>query len=395
MREKLSRPAALAAVALLAASSFACRDSAAPRPQTPAALHDVHITTVAATEIPDELEVPGTVVSAKTAVISARVMATVTEVAVREGDPVRQGQILVRLDDTELASRRDAARAALAEAAAARSQAAQGLTAAQAQAEVAQKTYQRFQYLREQKSVSLQEFDEVEARYRAAQAQLEAARAQQQQTEALFERAQSEARAAETVAGYARITAPFDGLVVRRYADPGALAAPGVPLLLLEQSGAYQLEVTLPVREAAVLQRGMRARVQLDELPGRRLEGTVVEFEAGAEPASHTVKAKLQLPRDAEIRSGMFGRAWFTRGMRRALAVPREAIVVRGQLHGVYVVDAEQIARLRLVTLGSALAATETAGERVEILSGLSEGERIVTNPGARELEGRKVEAEP
>jgi hypothetical protein len=91
----------------------------------------------------------------------------------------------------------------------------------------------------------------------------------------------------------------------------------------------------------------------------------------------------------------MFGRAWFTRGMRRALAVPREAIVVRGQLHGVYVVDAEQIARLRLVTLGSALAATETAGERVEILSGLSEGERIVTNPGARELEGRKVEAEP
>ncbi|MCL6482094.1 MAG: efflux RND transporter periplasmic adaptor subunit [Firmicutes bacterium] len=395
MRQMRSPRAAAVAAAIVAATSFACGNPAPPRPQTLEALRDVRITTVVATEIPDELEVPGNVVSAKTAVLSARVMAPVVEVAVREGDFVRTGQLLVRLDETELAARRDAARAALAEAAAARAQSTQGFAAAQAHAEVARKTYERFRYLREQTSVSMQEFDEVEARYQAAQAQLEAARAQQQQAEALFERTQSEARAAETVVGYTRITAPFAGRVVRRKVDPGMLAAPGVPLLVLEQSEAYQLEVTLPVREAGVLQRGNRVRIQLDDLPGRHLEGTVAEFEPGAEAASHTVKAKLHLPREVSLRSGMFGRAWFPRGTRRALTVPREAIVVRGQLHGVYVVDAAQIARLRLVTLGSVLPASGTSGERVEILSGLSEGERIVAEPGTRELEGRRVEAEP
>ncbi len=382
-----------AAAAILAATSFACGNPVPPRPQTLEALRDVRITTVVAAEIPDELEVPGNVVSAKTAVLSARVMAPAVEVAVREGDSVRPGQLLVRLDEAELTARRDAARAALAEAAAARAQSGQGFAAAQAHAEVARKTYERFRYLREQTSVSRQEFDEVEARDRAAQAQLEVARAQQQQAEARFERAQSEARAAETVVGYTRITAPFAGLVVRRYADPGTLAAPGIPLLLLEQSGAYQLEVTLPVREAGVLRRGNRVRVQFDDLPGRRFEGTVAEFEPGAEPTSQTLKAKIHLPPDAAIRSGMFGRAWFTRGTRRALTVPREAIVVRGHLPGVYVVDAAQIARLRLVTLGPVIPASGTSGERVEILSGVSEGERIVAAPGARELEGRKVEA--
>jgi RND family efflux transporter MFP subunit len=352
----------------------------------------VRIAAVEITEIPDELEAPGTVVSAKTAPISARVMATVTEMAVREGDLVRQGQLLVRLDEAELASRRDAARAALAEAAAARSQAAQEQAAAQAQAEVAQKTYQRFQYLREQKSVSPQEFDEVEAKYRAAQAHLAAARAQQQRAEAAYKRAQSEVSAAEAVTGYARITAPFDGLVVRRFADPGTLATPGAPLLLLEQAGTYQLEVTLPTAAAGTLQRGKSVRVQLDELPGRLLAGKVAEFEAGADPASHTVKAKITLPRDAEIRSGMFGRAWFARGMRRAIAVPRDAIANRGQLYAVYVIGPDQIARLRLVTLGAAIPATDASGERVEILSGLSGGERIVASPGVREIEGRKVE---
>lgn len=378
---------------LLSAFSLACGGAAPPGEQAVEPVRGLRIAAVEITEIPDELEAPGTVVSVKTAPVSARVMATVTEVAVREGDLVRQDQLLVRLDEAELAARRDAAHAALAEAAAARSQAVQGMAAAQAQAEVAQKTYQRFQYLREQKSVSLQEFDEVEAKYRAAQAQLEAARAQQQQTEAAYERAQSEVSAAETVTGYASITAPFDGVVVRRFADPGTLATPGTPLLLLEQAGTYQLEVTLPAAEARILRRGKSVRVQLDELPGRPLTGKVAEFEGGADPASHTVKAKIDLPRDAGVRSGMFGRAWFARGMRRAIAVPREAIVTRGQLQGVYVVDTDQIARLRLVTLGSVIAATNASGERVEILSGLSGGERIVARPGAQEIEGRKVEA--
>ncbi len=393
MRRICSHFSTAAATAILAAISLACGGAAPPEPQAPEMIRDVRIAPVEVLEIPDELEAPGTVVSAKTAPIAARVMATVVEVGVREADFVRQGQLLIRLDEAELASRRDAARAALAEAAAARAQAREEVAAADAEAEVAQKTYERFQYLREQKSVSPQEFDEVEGKHRAARAKLEAARARQRQTEAMYERVQSEALAAEAVAGYAHITAPFAGLVVRRYVDPGALATPGAALLLLEQTGAYQLEVTFPASEAGGLRRGMKVRLELDGMPGRRFDGRVAEFEAGADPASHTLRAKIDLPREPSIRSGMFGRAWLPRGVRHAITAPREAIVTRGQLHGVYVIDGEQVARLRLVTLGATIPAIEALGERVEILSGLNEGERIVRNPGARELENRRVGA--
>jgi hypothetical protein len=82
----------------------------------------------------------------------------------------------------------------------------------------------------------------------------------------------------------------------------------------------------------------------------------------------------------------LFGRAWFARGERKAIALAQTAIVHRGQLHGVYAVDAQGIAHLRMVTLGRSL------GDKMEILSGISEGERVVMDAASRELDGKKVE---
>jgi RND family efflux transporter MFP subunit len=371
---------------LLVAMFAACGGKEVSKPAAAERVSGVRVEAVRLESFPDEIEAPGTVASATTAQVAARVMGTVTSVAVREGDTVRAGQVLVTLDERELSERRSAARAAVGEAAHAKEEVASGVAAAQAQADVMGKTYERYVMLRDKKSVSPQEFDEVQAKQRAAQEGLAAAKAKQQQVASMGERAQAELRAMETVAGYARVTAPFSGVVVRRMVEPGAMAAPGVPLLEVEDASRYRIEVTFDSADATGVHRGSKARVELDALPGKSFSGTVVEMEAGADTASHTVRARIDLPRDAAIRSGLFGRAWFTRGEKKAITLPAAAVVHRGQLHGVYAVDAEGIARLRMVTLGKSI------GERTEILSGLGEGERVVLDAANRELDGKRVE---
>jgi len=163
------------------------------------------------------------------------------------------------------------------------------------------------------------------------------------------------------------------------------MAVPGMPLLIVEETSRYRLEVTVDAASGVTLRRGSKARVALDALPERILEGTVSEMEAGADPSSQTLAVKVDLPRDKDIRSGLFGRAWFVQGGRQALLVPRAHLVERGQLTGVFVVDEAGVARLRVVTIGRA-----TDGS-VEILSGLSDGDRVVAEPGNRELDARKV----
>lgn len=356
-------------------------DQAAP-------VRDVKIETLRVETVPDEVEAPGTVQSVATAQLAARTMGTVTQIFVREGDAVERGQDLMRLDDRELYARRQAAQSAFQEATAAGEEVSRGLAASQAQADVARKTYERYVYLKQQNAVSPQEFDEVEARQRAAEANLAATRAKQAQVGAMKARAASEAQAAETVAGYARVVAPFDGVVVRRQVEPGSMVMPGMPLIVVEDRSKYRMEVTVDAARAVGIVRGASARVRLDAMPDRSFSGKVAEIEAGAESTSQTLRVKIDLPTDAALRSGLFGRAWFPRGERKALALPRTAIIERGQLRGVYALDKDHVARLRLVTLGA------EAGDHVEILSGLSEGESVLLDPAGRELDGRKVMAQ-
>ena len=335
--------------------------------------------------VADELEVPGTVIAVSTAQVAARTMGTVLQVAVREGDFVKRGQVLAQLDERELTSHRSAAQAGFQAATAGVVQATKALTAAQAQADVMQKTYERYAYLKEQKSVSPQEFDEISAKQQAAQANLEQVKAALRQAEAGSTQAESEAHAAESVASYARIVAPFAGRVIRRTVEPGSLVSPGVPLFIVEDASRYQLEATLPAEAAAFLKKNASARVQLDGLQQKSLSGRVAEMEAGADPASHTLKARIDLPKEAGVQSGMFGRAFFQQGERQALLVPGTALVVRGQLRGIYVLGAGGLLHWRVVTVG------RNTAEVFEILSGLSDGDVVVLNPGTLELDGKKA----
>jgi RND family efflux transporter MFP subunit len=386
--------AALVLAAMGMATAIAgCGGEKPARTEAAETVRGLHVETVRLQTIPDVLEAPGTVISVATAEIAARTAGTALRVVVREGDRVKQGQLLAQLDEQELLARKNAAQAGLQQAVAGAEGATRGLSMAQAQADVAKKTYDRYVYLRDQKSVSPQEFDEVEAKNRAAQAGLEQAAARLQQAQAGKAQAESEVRAAAEVAGYAGIRAPFDGRVVRRLIEPGTVVMPGMQLFVLEKTGEFQLEATVPAEmltagtNATVLRRGAAAEVRLDALPGKVFSGKVAEIEGGADPATHTVQARIDLPRDEAIQSGMFGRASFQRGERQAIVVPEGAIVEQGQLRELYAVDSNGIVHLRLVTLGQQI------GKLREVLSGLGAGEKIVSDPGARELDGKKVEA--
>ncbi len=339
--------------------------------------------------VANELEAPGSVIAQSTAQVAARTMGTVLLVAVREGDNVKRGQVLAQLDERELSAHRSAAQAASRGASAGVVQATKAVAAAQAQADVMKKTYDRYIYLKEQKSVSPQEFDEVAAKQEAAQANLEQAKAALSQSEAGVAQAESEAGAAESVASYARIVAPFDGRVIRRSVEPGSLVSPGMSLFVVEDTSRYQLEATLPAEALAAVKKNTLARVQLDGLSEKSFTGKVAEIEAGADPTSHTLKARVDLPKESGVQSGMFGRAYFAQGEKRALVLPAEALVSRGQLRGIYAVDDTGLIHWRVLTLG------KSTGNQVEVLSGLNEGEVVVLNPGSQELDGKKAATSP
>jgi RND family efflux transporter MFP subunit len=178
--------------------------------------------------------------------------------------------------------------------------------------------------------------------------------------------AEATLREVESAAGYARIAAPFDGVVVARSVDPGDLAAPGQPLLVLESTGARDAVIAVPADVAADLRVGSTVTVQGPD--GRTTEGRVRVIAGGADPVTRTVEARVAVP--ADWPTGISVTALVPAGTRAAVAIPATAVVRRGQLTGVKVLTAEGTT-LRWVRLG------RTVGARVEVLSGLEPGERI------------------
>ena len=326
-------------------------------------------------QLPLNVRATGPIHARETAVVSAQVVGRIQQVLVREGDSVRAGQTLVLLDDAALRASADQAQAGV--------KAAQDeQAAAQTDAKLAASTLDRYRQLQGEKSVSTQEMDEVAQRAAASAARLEAVRAQ---TDA----ARSQESGAHTMLGYTRLLAPFAGVVTARMADPGTLASPGVPLLQVDQAGALQLQATVDESAIGAIHKGMKAQVAIDGGNSTSLTGTVAEIDPAADPASHSFLVKIDLPPSSQLRAGMYGTAEFANGVRQAILIPRSAVVMRGSLACAYVLDSQGIAQLRSLTLGV------TQGDLVEVLSGISPGERLVDAPSDRDFAGKRIEALP
>ncbi len=348
------------------------RSAAITPPET---LSNISVIAVQKTKVPDWLEAVGTVRATQTSQVSSQVMGNILEIRAHEGDRVRSGQVLAVLDDAQSRSGTDQATAAL-------NAAEKEVSAADSDFALAGATLKRYQRLYEKKSVSPQEFDEIKARYQSAEARRDMARAGQAQATAGLTQAR-------TSLGYTRIRAPFTGIVTEKKADAGTLASPGMPIFTIEDTRGYRLEVTVDESELRLVRVGQASPVTIDALGDTQLSGKVVQIVPAADPASRTFLVKVELPADVRVRSGLFGRARFSRGERSALLIPRASLVERGQLQGVYVLDANQIAGLRYVTLG------KSTGEQIEVLSGLQDGEKLVAVAGDVDLGGKRIAMRP
>lgn len=366
--------AAIVLIGVTLGGMTACSESGRVQATAPETVSNVSVIVAERTKVPDWLEAVGTVRAAQTSQVASQLMGTIVEIRAREGDRVEQGQVLAALDDAQ-------PRAAVEQATAALAAAGKEVAAADSDFGLAEVTLKRYQQLYEKKSVSPQEFDEIEARYKSAEARRDMALATQAQARAALTQAQ-------TSIGYTQIRAPFCGVVTEKKADAGTLASPGMPLFTIEDTRSYRLEATVDESEIRLVRLGQSVPVTFDVFGDAALSGKVAQIVPVADPASRSVLVKVELPADRRLRSGLFGRAHFSRGNRSTILIPLSAVVERGQLRAVYVVGGDGIAGLRYITVG------DTAEQRVEVLSGLDSGEKLIAAPGAREFSGKRIEAQ-
>ena len=343
----------------------------------------VQVETVAASEITDIYRASGTVRARYSAIIAAKIAARILEVRAEPGDRVPAGQTLIVLDHRDLEANLRRSEAARAEAESAIAETESAIAAGRANLELARVTHKRFQDLLANASVSQQEFDESQARLKSAEAALEMAASRRRQVDARRSQAEAEIAAARVALGYAKLTAPFASLVTERKADPGALTTPGAPLLTIEREGNLRLEASIDESRLPLVRMGESVAVELDSL-NRTVTGRVVEIVPSVDSTTRSFIVKIALPFLPGLRSGMFGRAAFAASKRGALLVPQSAVLERGQIRSVYVVEGDT-ARLRFVTLG------EPRDDQREVLSGLTAGERIIVAPAHLLADGGRV----
>ena len=319
----------------------------------------VEVAKVSLGTVPLTIVVPGAVVPDEQAQIASRLMGFVHNLKVKEGDHVKKGQLLFTIDPTDVKSQISQAEAAYRQ--------------ARAALDDARADYERFKKLYEEESVSKQQFDKIRLQYQVAQQNLAAAKA-------AFDQARAQLK-------YANVKAPFDGVVVKKLAANGDLAAPGKPLLVLENLETMSVKTEVASDLYARLHAGDEATMWIEGID-HPVKGEIYALVSAADPRTRTHTVKISLPRALKnVNSGTFARVSFKVGERQTMMIPADAIVVRAGITGVFVVDADNRVHFRMIRPGKRM------GDRVEVLAGLDLGERIVISPNNRLLRnGDRVE---
>jgi multidrug efflux system membrane fusion protein len=389
-------------VVLALAGAISCARKHEPAATTAPMVQGAKIETVAQQSVDESYEAVGTVRAKTTSVVSSKVMGNIVAMKVREGDTVRAGQVLVEIDSREARIQTQKSGAGLVETKGALDEVDRNIkaaessqTAAVANRQLAASTFRRYQQLLERQSISPQEFEEARARHEVADAEAELAgrmlhslEAKRRQVLARIDQAKADVAGSQVYSSFSRIAAPINGIVVSRQADVGYMAAPGAPLLTIESGTDYRLEAAVQESQINRIHLRDQVGVQIDALGPQEVPGIVVEIVPASDPGSRTYVVKISIPAPAGnqiIRSGLYGKARFVTGQTQAITIPQKAVVENGQLTSVYVVDQSGIARMRLVRTG------KTYGDRVEVLSGLKEGEQIVVDGVAAVNDGSRV----
>jgi RND family efflux transporter MFP subunit len=370
--------AVLVVMMMWLAGAFRNKIQAAPV-QEPATVAAEATTRVEARQYPMIVEQAGTVRTRTEAQVSSRLMAQVQEVMVREGDTVRgagpegQATILAKLDDRDIQAKLQQAQAQVASLQRALGAALAQQQSAQAVLQQAGADLTRFENLVEAKAATQQQLEHARTQRDTAQAQVLAAQGLVEQTRAQQVGAEAAVREAQIMLSYAVIKAPFDGKISSKKIDPGDMVAPGQTLFVVESPSEPQLHAMVSETVALHLKAGQTLPVRIDA-PQREFEAVVREIVPQADPLTRTILVKVDLPKDAGLVSGLFGRLRVPIGDYSTLVVAKDAIRRSGQLYLVQVLEKPGVPVRRFVQIGP------EHGPLVEVLSGVQEGDEVVTN---------------
>ena len=306
----------------------------------------VRLAVVRSERLPALAEVTGVVRPVRRAQLAAKVMGSIEEMPVALGQRVRSGDLLARIGAAEISAR---------------------LAQAQSQLNAARRDFERERDLLAKGASTPEMVRGLGDRLTAAGAMV---------------------REAEAMLGYTLIRAPFDGVIAGKFAEAGDLASPGVPLVEIEGTDGFQVEAGVPDSLVMALSPGAALAV---EIPSRGVafSGILQELSSAADSGAHTVLARIAVPEGAAVRSGEFARVWIAGEPVATLMAPAAAVSAWGQMERVFVAGDDNRAVLRLVRTGV------VRGDRVEILSGLDSGERVVLAPPAGLREGQLLEVQP
>ena len=304
----------------------------------------------------------GEVTAKQTANISTRMMGYINKIYVKPGDKVASGQLLVSISSDDILAKKGQVQAMI--------------TEAEAAAKNAQRDYERFKTLRNQNSVSDKELENVALQNTSMNAKVQMARQQMNEVNAML--------------SYTNIRAPFSGVVTQKMVDEGSMANPGMPILTIEQNGELQVIASIPENYIQDVKVGDVAKMELKSL-GITIDGKVSELSPSAFRTGGQYSMKLAIDsKDKEnIRPGMYVNILIpnktSENITSKIMLDKSSIVYRDQLTGVYVIDDQSQANLRWIRLG------KTIGNQVEILSGLSQNDKIVSKAEGKLYNGVKV----
>lgn len=296
--------------------------------------------------VDDILAWPGTVRSRTVVNISPKMTARIIDIKVHAGDKVKKGDIIAKLDERDIHAQENQALAAVA--------------AANAQANKANSDAQRIKSLYSKEAATRENLDAVVA--------------QEKSTQAAVNQAQSAVNEIRAHLDDTVLRAPFDGIVVKRLQEPGDMGLAGVPVVTIQTPKGLRLEADVPTTCAGRFSIGMDATVRIDTLR-QTTTGQIDEITPEVDPQTRTQLVKIALPQIEGLQPGYFGWLEQACGQHEALLIPTSAVQHIGQLEVVQVLaDGKQTMRH--------IRTAKTFSDQVEVLSGLHEGETIITNPG-------------
>ncbi|WP_440640890.1 efflux RND transporter periplasmic adaptor subunit [Bradyrhizobium sp. PUT101] len=315
------------------------------------------VTTVEVVDIPVSYTVPGSVISDGRIVVSSRVVGFIEQLDVREGQKVSRGDLLVRIDPSDID---EAIRQAQA-----------GVRASQEDLEDAERDAQRYATLAPSGAVASETLRKSRVRADIARAALDKAR--------------SALAAAEAQRSYATITSPVDGVIVSVARRRGEMATAGSTILIVESREVLLFKAFVSERNLALINPNTPVVVRIDTLSDTPFAGHIRGIVPSGDEITRRYEINIVLPNDPSLVPGMFGRTEIVLGMQKTPTIPRGALVRRGGIDGVFVLDGK-IARFRWLRTGRDL------GDSVEVVAGLAGGETILAVVNDTVRDGSVVE---